>query len=279
MIATPDVDALSTHLVEIATRAALDAGAYVVEHAGRVAADAKAGFFDPVTECDRRSERMIAEQVFRDHPDSTLIGEEGGRHGDGAVHWFVDPIDGTANFVAGIPFFCISIAAALGDRMLAGVVYDPVRRELMAASTAGATLNGAPIRAAGGATDAEATLLTDFPKSGGRVAPGDFERFGALVGSFRAVRRLGSTALHLAYVACGRAEATFSIDTNAWDLAAGMFLVQQAGGRYLAAPEGAAPKERPWLAPSYVASCPEFDLEHSSLKAVIWDDLLAAPVG
>ena len=275
MIATPDVDALSSHLVEVATRAALEAGADVVEYAGRVAADDKAGFFDPVTECDRRSERMISERIFREHPDSTLIGEEGGRHGDGSVHWFVDPIDGTANFVAGIPFFCISIAAALEDRMLAGVVYDPVRRELMAASTAGATLNGAPMRSRGGATDAAATLLTDFPKTGGRAAPGDFERLGVLVRHFRAVRRLGSTALHLAYVACGRAEVTFSIHTNSWDLAAGMFLVQQAGGRYLPAPERAAPPGRPWLAPSFVATCPEFDLAGSSLRATILDDLLA----
>ena len=279
MIANPDVDALSTRLVEIATRAALDAGAYVVDYAGRVVADEKLGFFDPVTECDRQSERMIAEQIFHYHPDSTLIGEEGGRRGEGAVHWFVDPIDGTVNFVAGIPFFCISIAAALGDRMLAGVVYDPVRRELMAASTAGATLNGEPIRCTGSATDAGATVLTDFPKSGGRVGPGDLERFGALVDSFRAVRRLGSTALHLAYVACGRAEATFAINTNAWDLAAGMFLVQQAGGRYLVPRNSPASADRPWLAPSFIATCPEFDLARSSLGRVIWDDLLGAQTG
>ena len=168
MVATPNLDALSTHLVAIATRAALDAGASVVDHAGRVAADQKLGFFDPVTECDRRAERIIAEHIFRDHPDSTIIGEEGGRQGDGAVQWFVDPIDGTVNFVAGIPFFSISIAAAPGGRMLAGVVYDPVRREVMAASTAGATLNGEPIRCTGGATDAESTVLTDFPKSATR---------------------------------------------------------------------------------------------------------------
>ncbi|MCC6174008.1 MAG: inositol monophosphatase [Chloroflexi bacterium] len=278
MLATPDIDALSAHLLEIAARAAREAGDAVASLAGSVAVDQKLGFFDPVTECDRRAERMISEQIFRHHPDSTLIGEEGGRHGDGAVHWFVDPIDGTANFAAGIPFFSVSIAAALGDRLLAGVVYDPTRCEMFAASTAGATLNGEPIRSRGSATDSGATLLTDFPKSGGRVSPGDFERFATMVNSFRAVRRMGSTALHLAYVACGRAEATFSIETNAWDLAAGMLLVLQAGGCYLPAGRLSTPGEfdatRPWLAPTFLATCPELDLATSTLGATIWRDLL-----
>ena len=71
------------------------------------------------------SERRIVERIFREHPDSTIVGEEGGQQGSGAVHWYVDPIDGTNNFVAGMPFFCVSIAAALDGRLLAGVIYDP----------------------------------------------------------------------------------------------------------------------------------------------------------
>ena len=114
MTSDREADALSTHLLEIAIGAAHAAGAYFTPFAGRIAIAAeKKGFFDPVTECDRESERRIVERILRDHPDSTIVGEEGGQQGSGAVQWYVDPIDGTNNFVAGIPFFTVSIAAAL----------------------------------------------------------------------------------------------------------------------------------------------------------------------
>jgi myo-inositol-1(or 4)-monophosphatase len=278
MLTDADADALSAHVTDIAVEAARAAGAFIVEHAGRVAVAAeKRGFFDPVTECDRASERLIADMIFNGHPDSTLIGEEGGLRGTGAVHWYVDPIDGTNNFVSGLPYYCVSIAAAIENRMLAGVVYDPTRDECFTASRAGATLNGAPIRSAGSTGDTGATLLTGFPKAGGLATPHDIERFAVLLASFRAVRRMGSTALHLAYVACGRADATFEIRTNSWDLAAGMFLVQQAGGQYHASSEPSVPADRPWLSPSFIAACPEFDLERSSLTPTIWDGLIATP--
>jgi len=275
MVTDREADALSAKLVEIAIDAAREAGAYIVQHAGRVMdVGEKRGFFDPVTECDRQSERLISSQIFQRHPDSTIIGEEGGRQGSGAVHWYVDPIDGTNNFIAGLPYYSVSIAAALDDRMLAGVVYDPEHDEMMAASTAGATLNGQPMRCTGAATDTGATLLTGFPKSGGLATPDDFERFALLLKSFRAVRRLGSTALHLAYVACGRSDATFEINTNSWDLAAGMFLVQQAGGQYLVPQDGSLAATRPWLSGSFIAACPELDLAQSSLRPAIWEGLI-----
>jgi myo-inositol-1(or 4)-monophosphatase len=284
MISDREADVLSSHLLETAVGAARAAGDSFTPYAGRIAVAAeKKGFFDPVTECDRESERLIVEWIFQRHPDSTIIGEEDGRQGAGAVHWYVDPIDGTNNFVAGIPFFCVSIAAALGDRLLAGVVYDPSRQEVFAASTAGATLNGRPIRSSGSALDTGATLLTEYPRSGRRATADDLRRFGELLGSFRAVRRLGSTALHLAYVACGRADATFGLGTNPWDIAAGLLLVQQAGGRFLAPPSNPTAARRPWLTPDYFALTPELDLERSSLGAVVWRDLFgagaAAPVG
>jgi myo-inositol-1(or 4)-monophosphatase len=278
MITDREADALSARLTDLAVRAAREAGAFIVQHAGRVEVAAeKRGFFDPVTECDRQSERMISEMIFAEHPDSTIVGEEGGKQGDGAVHWYVDPIDGTNNFVAGLPYYCVSIAAAVDDYMLAGVVYDPTRDECFAASRAGAMLNGQPIRSRGSADDTGATLLTGFPKAGALATPDDHARFATLVASFRAVRRMGSTALHLAYVACGRADATFEIRTNAWDLAAGMFLVQQAGGQYHASREPGVSAERPWLSPSFIASCPEFDLGRSSLRPTVWDGLIATP--
>ena len=269
-------DALSRHLLEIAIGAARDAGAYFAPFAGGIAIAAKKkGFFDHVTECDRESERRIVERIFREHPDSTIIGEEDGQQGSGAVHWYVDPIDGTNNFVAGVPFFCVSIAAALGDQLLAGVVYDPSRDEVFAASTAGATLNGEPIRCSGNATDSGSTLFTEFPRSGRPLEPGDLDQFARLIRPFRAARRLGSTALHLAYVAAGRGDATFGMGTNAWDVAAGVLLVQQAGGRYLVPPGNPEWSARPWLSPHYLAVTPELDLAQSSVGAVVWNEMFA----
>ena len=152
-----EADAFSRHLLEIAIGAAHDAGAYFAPFAGRITYAEKKGFFDPVTECDKESERRIVERIFRDHPDSTIVGEEGGQQGSGAVHWYVDPIDGTNNFVAGVPFFCVSIAAALDGKLLAGVVYDPSKQETFAASTVGATLNGESMRCTGSASDSGST--------------------------------------------------------------------------------------------------------------------------
>jgi myo-inositol-1(or 4)-monophosphatase len=270
-----DTDALSRHLLEIATGAARDAGAYFAPFAGRIEFAEKKGFYDPVTECDKESERRIIERILRDHPDSTIIGEEGGQQGSGAVHWYVDPIDGTNNFVAGVPFFCVSIAAALGDQLLAGVIYDPSRDELFAASTAGATCNGEPIRSSGSTTDSRSTLLTEFPRSGRPLQENDLEYFGRLIRPFRAVRRIGSTALHIAYVAAGRADATFGMGTNSWDVAAGVMLVQQAGGRYLVPPGHPEWSARPWLSPHYLAVTAELDLEQSVVGEVVWNGMFA----
>src|SRR3954466_5233212 len=187
MVTDREADALSAQLLELAIDAAREAGAYIVQHAGRIEdVGEKRGFFDPVTECDRQSERMISAKIFGGYPDSTIVGEEGGTQGDGAVQWYVDPIDGTNNFVAGLPYYCVSIAAALDDYMLAGVIYDPEHDECFAASRAGVTLNGAPIRAKGSVADTGATLLTGFPKSGGQATADDFDRFSVLLKSFRA---------------------------------------------------------------------------------------------
>ena len=131
--------------------------------------------------------------------------------------------------------------------MLTGVVYDPTRDEYFTASRA-ASLNGAPIRSAGSAGDTGAMLLTGFPKAGsGEATPDDFERFAVLLASFLAVRRMGSTALHLAYVACGRADVTFEIRTNSWDLAAGS-VPGPAGRRPVPRASRAVDPRRPALA-------------------------------
>jgi myo-inositol-1(or 4)-monophosphatase len=259
-------DELSQHLVKIASTAALKVGDMLVEAFRRgVSVREKKGFYDLVTEYDSKSEQMIVEHILEQYPDSRVVGEEQGAYGGGAVQWYVDPIDGTTNFATGLPLFCVSVAAALDQSMLAGVIYDPVRQELFSASTQGAFLNGRPIRARGGRLDSQAVLLTDFPYITRQITADDYGLLAQIVSHFRAVRRLGSLALELAYIACGRADVFFSSGSQAWDVAAGMLLVEQAGGRYLLLEPA---RHKAWPPVDCLVTCPEFDLEQSVLKAL-----------
>lgn len=270
-----DINHLSQHLLKIAKGAALLVGDMLVEASaeatvGKLAIENKANFHDLVTKYDRQSEQMITDYIFQQHSDSTIVGEEGGAKGSGSIHWYVDPIDGTSNFARGIPFFCVSIGAALGDQMLAGVIYDPVRREMFSASTQGAFLDDKPIRAHGSQTDSGALILTAFPSPHATgVSDDDFKLFSELVRSFATVRRVGSCALSLAYIACGRADVVFESSVNPWDVAAGILIVEQAGGRYLPLASPSSPADQqPWLSPKFIATCPEFDLEQSVLRGL-----------
>ena len=263
--------ALATHLLEVATGAAADVGPYLRgSFAAGVASETKADRHDLVTECDRRSEEIIREHIFRLHPDSTFVGEEGGRRGNGTVVWYVDPVDGTNNFAHGIPFFCVSIAAVGDGEVLAAAVLDPIRDELFTATPEGAFLNGRPIRSSGHPNESAALLLTDFPRPRAQPAPGDYELFARLVTGFAVVRRLGCGALSLAYVASGRADACFLTHAGPWDVAAGLLLVERAGGRYhpLATP-GASVDASPWAHERAIATCREFDLAASPLAALL----------
>ena len=263
---------LSRHLLEIATTAASRVGDYLTENFQRgVTFEEKVGYHDPVTECDRHSEQIISDHIFRMHPDSTIVGEEGGKRGQGVIRWYVDPIDGTNNFVSGLPFFCVSIAAAEDRQMLAGVIYDPVRHEMMTASLDGACLNGKYIRPTWHNSDSSATLLSGYPYEGGNATASDFELYHKLIGRFRSVRRLGCTALELASVALGRADVAFQTNANAWDVAAGMFLVQQAGGRYIGIPSGEQTEAdlEPWMYHRFIAVGANFDLERSSVRDIL----------
>ena len=201
-----------------------------------------------------------------------IVGEEGGLIGDGLVRWYVDPIDGTNNFASGIPFFCVSIGATVADRLVAGVVYDPIRDELFAASGGIATCNGEPILSRGAPGDAEATLITGFPSyepwPQAPSGPRDLERLGEMIRSFRTLRRLGSAALGLAYVAAGRADVAFGISSSPWDVAAGAILVEAAGGTYRAVPRSASSDRTPWLSPGYLAHVADFDPARSCLADI-----------
>jgi myo-inositol-1(or 4)-monophosphatase len=256
--------ATAGELVEIAANAARRAG----EHAARsfhsrVATSEKTGFHDLVTVVDKEAEDIVVAELTRLAPDSVIVAEEGGTRGRGELHWYVDPIDGTNNFARGVPFFCVSIGAAIGDTLVAAAIYDPVRDELFTGSERGAFLNGRPIRSTGVVSDAQALLITDFPHPARAHQRADYERYADLVQAFGAVRRLGSCALGLAYVAAGRADATVATNANPWDAAAGALLVQRAGGQL------AGPTAAPWRGPVVVAACAEFALDRSTIAAFL----------
>ncbi|SNR52714.1 inositol monophosphatase family protein [Actinomadura mexicana] len=260
----PDVPA-SRELAGIAELAARATGDRLrAAFRSRPEVDLKRDIHDPVTEHDRAAEETIREVLAEQTPGSVVVGEEGGvGGGDGDLRWFVDPIDGTANFAVGLPFFCVSIGAAIGGELVAGVVYDPVRDDMFTASLDGATCNGEPIRSRGATRDDAAVVATSYPSahdlSLGREEA--LRRYGRVVDAFATVRRPGSAALTLAHVAAGWLDVAYDSSINAWDIAAGLLLVRQAGGTYV--PLGGEPGGNDWEAPGYLACVGGFDLAGS----------------
>ena len=251
-------------LIRAAFLAAADGVAMGVEE--------KHGHADVVTALDRQSERIIRDIIHAKVPNSRILGEESGWDGTGEVIWYVDPIDGTSNFASGLPFFCVSIAAVHADGSpIAGIVYDPIKDEMF--STHGGTLwlNNVEVKPASRALrDQEAELLTNLPREGKRPSTGEMERFGNLVMSFRAVRRLGSSALQLAYVAVGRAAVNYDENCHPWDIAAGLQLVAAAGGQVLCwRPDRDLPVSEPLCELGAIdrilVTTPGYDVENSAV--------------
>ena len=200
--------------------------------AGGVAS--KSSTTDMVSDADRDSEALIVERILAARPDDGILGEERGeRQGSSGVRWVVDPLDGTTNFLYGVPQWCVSIAVEGGDGVIAGVVHDACRRETFAAARgSGATLNGEPIRVNEHADLSSALVATGFGYDAGeRDAQGRL--VARLLPQVRDVRRFGAAALDLAWVACGRVDAYYEgyeAPMNDWDVAAGLLLTREAGG-------------------------------------------------
>lgn len=186
-----------------------------------------------VTEADENAEEKIREILEDGFPAYGMLTEESGElwgEKDDA-RWIVDPLDGTTNYVHGVPFFCTSIALERDGEVVLGVVHDPMARETYAAERGGGvTLNGAPIRVSGTDEPARALLGTSYPDDPEETPSGIdlFERFTNLA---RGIRRLGSGALDLCYVAAGRLDGCFEQGFSAWDVAAGILIVEEAEGR------------------------------------------------
>jgi len=225
-------------LRDVAAELATAAGAILREGYGRAHLPERKGRTDLVTEYDRRSERLVLDGIRRRYPGHAILAEESGAHAGGpaepagAVRWVVDPLDGTTNFAHNYPFFCVSIAAEIGGRLAAGAVYDPVRGELFAAAAGhGATLDGRAIRVSDVARVEDALLVTGFPYDVREHPERLLSLFGAFLVRAQAIRRDGSAALNLCYLACGRFDGFWEASLSPWDVAAGTLLVREAGGR------------------------------------------------
>ena len=195
----------------------------------------KKGTIDLVTEADVAVETMLRKLVAERFPDHAILGEEFGQDSEtrGATHcWVFDPIDGTNNYAHGLPIFCSSLALEIDGRGEIGAIYDPTRRELFVAERGGgAFLNGRPIRVSTASTLVESMLVTGFPYDVHGRIPEIVGLFGEFVGHARAVRRLGSAALDICYVAAGRMDGFWEQDLKPWDIAAGAIILEEAGGR------------------------------------------------
>jgi len=210
---------------------AREAGALLLSYFGKVAVEYK-GDVDLVTEADRSAEKLVVSRIRQEFPGHDLIAEEGSRVETGSdFRWYVDPLDGTTNFAHGYPVFCVSIALEHKRERIAGVLYDPSRDELFAAEKgSGSKLNGRPIRVSKTQHLAESLVSTGFPSHKRHKNP-NIHFYHQITLRSHGVRRAGSAALDLSCVASGRYDGFWEFNLNSWDTAAGVLLVEEAGGK------------------------------------------------
>lgn len=228
-------------LVVAAESIARDAGALLREYYDRGVRTEYKGDVDLVTEADRASERLITDRLHAAFPGHGVYGEEGTRRGlDCEFRWYVDPLDGTTNFAHGFPVFCVvlgcerrpaGLAADQDGEMVAGVIYDPLRDEMFSAERGnGARLNGGPIRVSSTTRLQESLVATGFPSHKRHLNP-NVHFYQEFTLRSHGVRRAGSAALDLAYVAAGRLDGYWEFKLNPWDTSAGYLIVEEAGGK------------------------------------------------
>lgn len=280
-----DIQAADPMTVLLAMRRAADRVADYLKSVARthVERDLKRDRYDVVTEHDRQSEEIAVEALRSALPDCRIVGEEQGeRPGDGPVTFYVDPIDGTANFAAGMPTFAFSVGAEAGGELIAGVVNAPLLgHEFYAATGHGAWVQsfgreepirlGEPIER----TAPESLVLTGFPSARDHHTwgPEGLAVAGKLSGSVLGVRNLGSAAIEIACVAAGWADAAYGVGASPWDTAGGIALVQEAGGEFLSSNLLGGHGDLPWQLPGYGVivpgrSIPQIGLALDELEGV-----------
>jgi myo-inositol-1(or 4)-monophosphatase len=218
-------------LLEVAVEAAQAGAAELTGRFGRRASgvETKSTPTDLVSDADLAAEAAIRSVLARRRPSDAILGEEGGATGDGELRWLVDPLDGTINYLYGIPAFAVSVACEDGEGGIVGVVHDPIRGECFAATRSGlATLNGEPIEGSSSVDLATAMLATGFGYDA-RVRARQAELLTRVLPAVRDIRRVGAAALDLAWTACGRFDAYFERGVQPWDVAAGSLIARRAG--------------------------------------------------
>lgn len=222
-------------MLNFAIETARDAGQILLEKFGRKLNIMKKGDINLVTEADLASESLIIERIKSYYPKHSILAEESGNAviigGDNTWKWIIDPLDGTTNFAHGYPCFCVTLALEHDGEIVIGVTFDPTRNELFAAERGkGASLNNKPIRVSEAEDLGNALLVTGFPYDF-RDRPDFARHFSEFLVRSRGVRRDGSAAIDLAYVACGRFDGFWEEGLNPWDVAAGVLLIEEAGGQ------------------------------------------------
>ncbi|MGH7934395.1 MAG: inositol monophosphatase family protein [Candidatus Binataceae bacterium] len=223
-----------TDVIErVALRAARAAGRIHLKRLSRITVQRKSNAIDLVTEADREAEAAVIEVLQRAFPTHAVLAEESGASAHQSEHrWIIDPVDGTTNFAHGFPQFCVSIAYERRGRLQAGIIFDAYKKECFVALRGkGARLNGKPIRVSRNPTLDAALLSTGFPYDRRERRRYYLAFWEAFMMCTQGVRRTGSAALDLAYVACGRTDAFWEFGLRQWDVAAGALIVEEAGGR------------------------------------------------
>ncbi len=241
-------------VVRIGRQAALAAGAVLRQNYLKPHRVTLKGVIDPVTETDYQAQEIIVAIIRQAFPGHAFLAEEREREGGAAqpspagpekeaglpaweedpspYRWIIDPLDGTVNFAHGFPMFCVSIAFEAAGRLGYGVIYDPLRDELFEAQTGqGARLNGRPILVSSTDRLEAALVATGFPYDIRERLPETMARMGRVLGAVQGLRRAGSAALDLCYVACGRFDGFYEENLKPWDTAAGLLIIEEAGGR------------------------------------------------
>ena len=219
------------HAKRVGIQAAYSGAKVLRDHFGHISQIGQKGAFDLVTEADTASEKIIIQTIRNEFPGHAILAEESGaNHGNAEYQWFIDPLDGTTNYAHQLPIFSIAIALAIRDQMVLGLVLNPMDGELFAAvSGKGATLNNSPIHVSTTTSVHESLLVTGFPYDFSEIIKPVMKRFSICQDSSQGVRRLGSAALDICYVACGRFDAFWEQNLKPWDKAAAAVIATEAG--------------------------------------------------
>jgi myo-inositol-1(or 4)-monophosphatase len=223
---------MTEEILQVARGAAVEAGDLLAREQQTDFEISKKGPVNLVTEMDLKAEQMIVDRILKSFPDHRILAEErGSEAGKAPITWVIDPLDGTTNYAHGYRFFCVSIGVEVEGEMLVGAVYDPVCRELFAAIRGGgATLNGEVIQVSKEKSLQDSLLCTGFSYGADEIEA-NLKHFNRVMKASRSVRRDGSAALDLCYVACGRFDGFWELSLHPWDVAAGSLIVQEAGGQ------------------------------------------------